>query len=297
MKSEVIMGKNYVCSDIHGMKGSYEDALKKLNEDDILYILGDATDRGDEGIEILLDIFLRAENTEKKPRVEYIIGNHDLLLIENMETIMKHDIRIRNKSDMDQWETFENLCNELENARIFEGRSGKEEYESIIEKVSWLKDVTFEEMKSLANHIYNDGRMTIFNFMRMRKDVQEQLYSFLENCLIQKQLTIGGKNFILTHAAPIPVPPQASKGITLKQARSMVKGTTNIEKDKNTLLHYISARDNDANVEWKKWHQKGFFTICGHTPTRGTPNINKDLRKNYYRYWCRYKWRFSINKY
>lgn len=69
MKDEEFMGKNYVCSDIHGMKGSYEDALKKLNEDDILYVLGDATDRGDEGIEILLDILSRAENTEKSQKL------------------------------------------------------------------------------------------------------------------------------------------------------------------------------------------------------------------------------------
>lgn len=270
------MGKHYVCSDIHGMKGSYENVLEKLNEDDILYILGDAIDRGDEGIEILLDILTRSGENGKKPRVEYILGNHDLLFIENMETIMRHGIKIRNQTDLDLWDTFEYLCCELENARIFEGRSGKEEYETIIEKVSWLKDVSFEEMKALANHIYNDGRLTIFNFMRMREDVQKQLYSFLENCLLQKPLTIDGKNFIVTHATPIPVLPHTNQGITLKQARSMIKGTTNIEKDKQALLHYLSARDNDANVEWKKWLQMGYYTICGHTPSRGMPDVNKD---------------------
>ena len=44
MKDEEFMGKNYVCSDIHGMKGSYEDALKELSEDDILYVLGQLFD-------------------------------------------------------------------------------------------------------------------------------------------------------------------------------------------------------------------------------------------------------------
>lgn len=82
------MGKNYVCSDIHGMKGSYKEALKKLNEDDVLYILGDAIDRGDDGIEILIDIAIHSGENGRKPRVEYILGNHDLLFIENMETIM-----------------------------------------------------------------------------------------------------------------------------------------------------------------------------------------------------------------
>ena len=156
-----------MCSDIHGMRGSYEDALKKLNEDDILYVLGDATDRGDEGIEIILDILSRAEDTEKKQKVEYIIGNHDLLLIENMETIMKHDIRIRSQSDMDLWETFENLCIELEYEKLlkekfnpdnlFKNRTKAVE-DSNVEKLSMIEykeknflQKIFDKIKRLFN--------------------------------------------------------------------------------------------------------------------------------------------------
>ena len=48
--------KTYVCSDIHGMYGSYCDAIKKIKDNDRLYILGDVIDRGAYGIKILQDI-------------------------------------------------------------------------------------------------------------------------------------------------------------------------------------------------------------------------------------------------
>ena len=271
------MGKNYVCSDIHGMKGSYEEALKKLNEDDVLYILGDAIDRGDDGIEILIDIAIHSGENGRKPRVEYILGNHDLLFIENMETIMKHNIRLQNQEDFDLWDTFEQLCYQFEESRIYEGKSGIEEYQMTIEKVSWLKDVSFDEMKVLAEHIYNDGNRAIWYFLQTKEDMRRQLYAFLENCLIQKQLNIGGKKFILTHAAPIPVYAQDNQGITLRQARNMTKnGTTNLEKDRFGVYNYVYARGNEANIEWKKWLDRGYHTICGHTPSRGKTNIDKN---------------------
>ncbi len=272
------MGKNYICSDIHGMKGSYENALKQLKDDDKLYILGDAIDRGDEGIQILIDIMQHSGEQGKKPKIEYIIGNHDLMFIENMETIMKHKIGIKNQADLDLWPQFEKLCYELELARLG-GEEGRTEFDTIKKKITWLKDISFEEMLVLAEHIYNDGRHTIFNFMRMKDNVQEQLYNFMENCYIQKQINIEGKNYVITHAAPIPVPTKNNQGITLKQARSMIQSnaTTNIQKDKRGLYDYISARGTQAVKEWQKWHQKGYYTICGHTPKRGTPDIDYNL--------------------
>ena len=76
----LIMGKNYVCSDIHGMKGSYEEALKKLNEDDVLQILGDAIDRGDDGIEILIDIAIHSETRERYVVYRALYGDKALYI-------------------------------------------------------------------------------------------------------------------------------------------------------------------------------------------------------------------------
>jgi len=43
-KNKAMEKKTYMCSDIHGMYGSYCDVLKLLKEGDMLYILGDVID-------------------------------------------------------------------------------------------------------------------------------------------------------------------------------------------------------------------------------------------------------------
>lgn len=64
----------YVMSDLHGCYDKYIKMIKKINlkNDDILYILGDVTDRGDDGIKILFDMM-------KRPNIVPVLGNHDLM--------------------------------------------------------------------------------------------------------------------------------------------------------------------------------------------------------------------------
>lgn len=64
----------YVMSDIHGCYEKYMQMLKKINfsSDDTLYILGDVIDRGEKGIEILLDMM-------KRENVFPILGNHEFM--------------------------------------------------------------------------------------------------------------------------------------------------------------------------------------------------------------------------
>lgn len=66
----------YVVADIHGCYEEFKELMHKINisEEDHLYILGDALDRGPEPMKILWDIM-------KKENVTYIIGNHDYLFL------------------------------------------------------------------------------------------------------------------------------------------------------------------------------------------------------------------------
>ena len=66
---------HYVCADIHGKWDKYAAMLHglKLCGDDHLYILGDAIDRGTEGIRILQDI-------KSRGNISFFMGNHELLL-------------------------------------------------------------------------------------------------------------------------------------------------------------------------------------------------------------------------
>lgn len=65
---------NYVISDIHGCFREYLALLEKLHltEDDRLYILGDAVDKGPEPIRVLQDLMQRKN-------VICLMGNHDFL--------------------------------------------------------------------------------------------------------------------------------------------------------------------------------------------------------------------------
>lgn len=79
----------YVISDIHGQAKLFNKLLKKINfnEKDKLYILGDAVDRGPDGIKILLKIM-------RTPNMYMLLGNHELM--------MYNTITAKNKPDM--WE-------------------------------------------------------------------------------------------------------------------------------------------------------------------------------------------------
>lgn len=72
----------YVISDIHGCYREYAALLDKLgfSEEDELFVLGDAMDRGPEPMKVILDMMDR-------PNVTYILGNHDDMLLQAMKKL------------------------------------------------------------------------------------------------------------------------------------------------------------------------------------------------------------------
>lgn len=69
----------YVMSDIHGNFDKYESMLKLINlsDGDELYAIGDAIDRGKDGIRVFRDIMQR-------PNVHMLLGNHEWMAIETI---------------------------------------------------------------------------------------------------------------------------------------------------------------------------------------------------------------------
>ena len=62
----------YVISDLHGRYDLYLEILEKIqfSADDVLYILGDVTDRNEGGIRIYKDIL-------QKVTIYMLMGNHE----------------------------------------------------------------------------------------------------------------------------------------------------------------------------------------------------------------------------
>lgn len=66
----------YICTDIHGLYDRYEKLLEKLNlqDQDVLYVLGDMIDRGPDGIKILQDMM-------KRKNIVPFLGNHEHMML------------------------------------------------------------------------------------------------------------------------------------------------------------------------------------------------------------------------
>ena len=80
----------YVMSDIHGCYDKYVKMLEKIyfSEGDILYILGDVVDRGQNGMKVLLNI---AEHNN----IILLMGNHDqeaLLLLSQLYKLIEEEV-------------------------------------------------------------------------------------------------------------------------------------------------------------------------------------------------------------
>ena len=71
----------YIMSDIHGGWNEYRDILEQIqfNDSDHLYMLGDAIDRGPDGIEVLLDIMARKN-------VTMLLGNHEKMMLDTLRS-------------------------------------------------------------------------------------------------------------------------------------------------------------------------------------------------------------------
>ncbi len=92
-KQQEIEGKNYAISDVHGMYGSYMDAISKLTPKDSMFILGDVVDRGKNGIKIISDIIERKKQYENDPKnnpeITFLCGNHEWLFYRCAESFLR----------------------------------------------------------------------------------------------------------------------------------------------------------------------------------------------------------------
>ena len=82
--------KTYAFSDIHGNYILWKKIQNYCQPDDIIIFLGDAIDRGNDGIKIMQEMFL-------DPRIIYLKGNHeDLFLsyIKNLPLAYKQDFNL-----------------------------------------------------------------------------------------------------------------------------------------------------------------------------------------------------------
>ena len=103
------MGKTYAFTDIHGQYNLWEQIRDYCAEDDTIYFLGDAIDRGPDSIKIMIELL-------EDPRIIYLCGNHEDLMRELFPEFLDGDFRdLQYYLDMggkETWEEFQKLPKE-----------------------------------------------------------------------------------------------------------------------------------------------------------------------------------------
>lgn len=75
------MNKTYAFTDIHGQYELWEQIRDYCDETDTIYFLGDACDRGKDGVKIMKELLA-------DPRVIYLKGNHEDMMIEELTILL-----------------------------------------------------------------------------------------------------------------------------------------------------------------------------------------------------------------
>ena len=98
----------YVATDWHGNYAICTQILNYLKEDDELYFLGDAIDRGPDGVPVMLSLL-------KDKRVTYLKGNHEDMMIESIPFLMEGRTAYWwfNNGGQETWKGLEKVSDEI----------------------------------------------------------------------------------------------------------------------------------------------------------------------------------------
>ena len=131
------MSRVFACSDLHGQYNLWKQIKEYCEEDDTIFFLGDAIDRGEDNLQTLIELL-------EDKRVIFLKGNHEAMLQDNYKEIFSNGF----SPSLWLWE-----CNGGENSiKAFKKMS--------LEKRKWLID----KIKNLPTFAFykNDKGQTIY---------------------------------------------------------------------------------------------------------------------------------------
>lgn len=222
-------GKSYVISDIHGMYGSYMEAINQLQENDTLYVLGDVIDRGEYGIEIIQDMMQR-------DNVHFVMGNHEWYMLKTIDILRKH---------------------RLENCSM------KQAFSTI--SIESKKMLTVDSAFMFIWMFQNNGIKTITKYLELPKKDQEEIYSYLSNSAILQKIQTKNHKICLVHACP---PNERTFIDLLENKGDGIVTYEDVSRNLNEkYIEYMLEERRDVKG-FELWASKGYVTIYGHTPQK-----------------------------
>ncbi len=265
-------GKTYVFSDVHGMYGSYIEAMSKMTPNDTVIILGDVIDRGRGGIKILQDIIRRQKDRKHNPEIIFMMGNHEMQFLIAMGAIERQKLDTpdilniceywKRQYKLLQGYLIEPYKSQFVNEKI----KYQDKYRTLVEK-----GLTEDEAQWIYIWLWENGGTKTFNTFIVGgeniKDVEEQdkIIDFLKESYVIMPRIINNKDYLFVHA----MPPNDTKVLeTIKKQRRMLTFNelyySGNSRDRSLCESILQERDHET---YQSATQAGFFkTICGHTP-------------------------------
>lgn len=272
-------GKNYVISDIHGMYGSYIEAMRKMTPNDHIYILGDVIDRGKNGIKILKDIMERSKDRAHNPEITFLLGNHEMQFLQTISIMMRKGLKksdiltILNRATAKKrlgW--FELEKGNVPEQDIVKCKKTYERYNAEVNKLVREKSLTNFDVKLITIWLGDNHGLQTFNdfiqseYVKTPKDHQE-MYSFLMHSDVLLSKTIKGQDYLFVHA----VPPREES--LIHDLHTTNRGYTVKDLKPEQYEFVLQSRDRKTFRDAKR---EGFITICGHEPEIGSIVKDKD---------------------
>lgn len=286
-KNDNIAGKSYVVADLHGMYGTYVDIIKKLKNNDHLYIIGDVIDRGTEGIKILQDIMRRKQDKDNNPNITFLIGNHEMQFMHAIAIMMKYGLHAEDLNNIIKRKKYKLNTGvaDLDKKSKIQSEKKFEKYDKLIKE----KGLSKWEADLIGTWIVlNKGYSTISEYLNLgaNKDGKEQeaIYRFLLDSYVVMPKNINGKDYLFVHSMP---------PYDLDMIKNMKKNGKGYKITDLTPQQYEFMLQEREKSTYEEAKGEGFTTICGHTPNLGT--IDKDDKKGFIRIdaGCGYKQRMS----
>lgn len=277
-KSEPVLKavKHYALGAIHGSKEAYDTAMGQLEENDSIVILGDVIDRGNDGIEILLDLIKRQANNAGS-NVKFIMGNHELMMLEAIEVINKYNLQLEEIKEISRFGQLTKQIEKLRKRKEDKSLSMEErdrarglgltllksnEWQTYISKYAISERNLFEngEVEIISDwlSVMNGGFRTFLKYKELPENLKTQIQEFLRESYIAYNQTVQGENKLYVHARPL----QDTSLIRKLKGRNN-KGIRYSEVSKPEAEFSVWNREIDTFTQYK---EEGFTTICGHKP-------------------------------
>ncbi len=275
------IGKHYALGDIHGYKGPYDTALKMINPEDSLVLLGDVIDRGPNGIDILQDLIRRKANTPES-KITFILGNHEKMMFDALNYILRLNLSSETISNIISYfnanRQRKNIYANYEETG--EGDIKLAEYLGVV--CTEIKE-KIEQMMSETGYSINVDRMigtigiwcqsknggvkTLQAFMQLNEDEQKKICEFLRTSYVMKQQNIEEKEILFVHSRP-----PRDINLVKKLKESNDGGIRANQFPYDELNFVVWDREIDTYSPCKSL---GLEMICGHEYEFNTSIVNR----------------------